>query len=468
MCSLRARLLLGTALGMAVVLSAAGLLLYGLVRARLVAEFDRTLIGQARLLASAVEAEFGEPDLSFEDLDMGEFDEVDGSAYMELWRTDGSVAFRSLSLGENDLAPVTGAADPTVCRWVILPDGNAGRAVGFTFRPWSDFDDEPAEELTLVVARDSAPMAATLGRLRGLLASVGSVAVLLSVAVLWAVIGAGMRPLRQVAAQISGIGEENLSARVDPPNVPKELQVVAERLNDLLARLEAAFQRERSFSSNVAHELRTPLAGLRSITEVALSKPREGGEYEEALRDSLQITAQLQGIVENLLSLARLDAGQVEIARANVPLDELMRACWAAGADRAEQRQLQVQWDLAPEATVTVDPALLELALRNVFENALAYADEGGAVRIETEVGADSVDLRVSNSGSLLSQDEAEHVFERFWRGDEARTDAGVRCGLGLSLVKRIAEVLGGRASARSSAGGEFQTTVSLPRSDMP
>ena len=475
MYSLRSRLVLGTAIAMTAILAAAGVLLYVFVRAGLLRQFDRGLIDGARVFASTVEVEFGEVYLEFDELDMREFEEPDGPGYLQLWLDDGSVGFRSLSLGEADLPRIAGAVESPACQWVKLSGGRSGRAAGITFRPWFHYEDEaedwpsdelgevPSETITLVLARETTSMDGMLSNLKALLIFVGSLAIVVSAVVLRTVIRRSLGPLDQVAMQISELGEEDLSGRVEVRNAPKEIQPVTERLNDLLRRLETAFHRERSFSSNVAHELRTPLAGLRSMMEVTLRRPRSSEEYQEALRDCLQISTQMQGMMEKLLSLARLDAGQVEIALEHVSLNDLIRACWAPLADSAEERHLQLQWELAPQASVTADASLLQVALRNILENAVTYADDGGVVKIETVAGQDKTGIRASNSGSALPQQDAERVFERFWRGDTARSAAGIRCGLGLSLVKKIAEVLDGTVKVRSRAGGDFEITLSIP-----
>lgn len=475
MASLRRRLVLGTTIGTAAVLSAAGILLHVFVRAGLLDQFDRSLIDKARLLASTVEAEFGRVDLEFEELDMREFHDPGGPGYLEVWLADGSVAFRSRSLGEGDLEPVAGPMESPACRWVRLPRGRSGRAVGIAFQPASEYEYEgleygsnrtgetPGATVTLVMARDTASMDLTLNRLKALLLSVGLATILVSVGVLWWAIRLGVRPLGQVATQIGRLGEQDLSARVRMADAPREIQPVIEKLNDLLGRLETAFRRERSFSSNVAHELRTPLAGLRSTMEVTLSRPRGSEQYREALGDSLVIATQMQNMVEKLLSLARLDAGQVEVRPSQVFPNDLIHSCWAPLADSAEGRGLQAEWLLGPQSPVRTDPLLLELAIRNILDNAVAYADNGGTLKIETVVSPDRTDIRVGNSGSKLAQDEAERALERFWRGDTARSAVGIRCGLGLSLVKRVAEVLGGSVGVRSRAGGRFEVTLSIP-----
>jgi len=477
--SLRTRLILSTMLGTAAVFVAAGALLYALVRDGLVDQFDRALLDKARLLASAMEWEDGEVDLEFDELDMGEFQPADRPAYLELWLADGSVLFRSPSLGSADLERAAGTAEAPGFRRATLPDGRPGRAVGITFTPRIEKkdakvrtrNDRPGETppdavdpaVALVLARGTAPIDAVLVQLKTLLVAVGALAVALSAGVLWLVVRRSLRPVDGLANQIGRLGEDDLAARVEAPDAPRELEPVVDRLNDLLRRLEAAFERERRFSADVAHELRTPLAGLRSTMDVALTKPRQGPEYEASLRDCLRITIQVQVMVEHLLALARLDAGQMALCPEPVRLNAVIRDAWQPLAERAEARDLDVAWRLGEEVQIVTDPAILGLVIRNVLENAVVHADKGGSVTLETEARDNDVQVRVANSGSQLSQEQADRAFERFWRGDTARTDAGVHCGLGLPLVKTAAEALGGTVQVRSTAGGEFRITVSLP-----
>jgi len=463
--SLRARLIRSTTLATAVVLLAAGLLLYLLVRDGLVDQFDRALADKARLLASALEWEGSELDLNFDEFDLHEFERSDRPAYLQIWLADGAVAFRSPSLAGADLERLAGSLDAPPCRPVILPDGRPGRAAGFTMTPKTEGSSPPpdAAAVTLVLARGTASVDAVLAQLAVLLVAVGLVAVALSAGVLWLAVRRGLRPVEGLANRIAGLRQQDLAARVQAPDAPTELLPVVDRLNDLLERIENAFQRERAFSADVAHELRTPLAGLRTTMDVALMQPRADADYEEALRGCLRITLQLQTVVEHLLSLARLDAGQVEVAAEAVCLADLVRDAWQPLAASADARRLHVRWALGEEGAVVTDLSLLGLAVRNVFENAVVHADEGGSVAIETVSDENETTVRVTNSGSRLSPQQADHVFERFWRGDTARTDVGVHCGLGLPLVKEVVTVLGGAVTARSLEGGEFQMTLTIP-----
>ena len=402
------------------------------------------------------------------DLELGdgrfpEFHRAERPEYLEVWLASGDVAYRSPSLGKADLGREACPPGPPACRPVTLPDGRPGRAATLRFVPRGDEGRGGAAPVTLAVARDTLDIADTLGRLGSLLVAVCVAATAVSAGALAWIVRAGLRPVDDMARQIGRVGEDDLSVRIAADGVPRELAPVAERLNGLLARLESAFDRERAFSADVAHELRTPLAGLRATLEVALAGRRDLVRFEEGLRDSLGISCQMHAMVENLLAMARCEAGRVSLAREPVELDALLRDAWQPLGHDAARRGLRVEWHLAEPCTLDTDREKLRLVLHNVLGNAAAYANEGGHVRIATETADGRLVLRVSNTGSPLGEEEARHVFERFWRGDAARSATGVHCGLGLALCERLTTLLGGSIAATSVPGGDFTVTLALP-----
>jgi len=469
--SLQARVIAGTAAAMTGVLLAAGVLVYVLVRAGLVGHLDSVLIDRARLLASAVEQDAQKVDLEFEELDMRDYQHPDGPGYLQLWLDDGGPLYHSPSLGSRELDRAGPRVAAPACRWLTMPGGRRARAVEMNFQPKPEHDDErpapptrPADRtVRLVLAWDAAEVESAMASVRGVLLAVGAAALVLSLGALWLVVRRGLRPLGRMAEQIRRLGAEDLADRVPDGDAPAELRPVVRRLNGLLKRLEAAFRRERSFSADVAHELRTPLAGLRSTLDVTLAKARRPEEYEEAARDCRQIAVQMQAMIENLLALARLETHPADLQPEPTSLDAVVDAAWAPCRARAEARGLRVRRDGSAARPVTTDSTLLGLIVRNVLDNAVAHADEGGTVEIATEADDGAVRLRVVNSGCSISPEQAEMVFERFWRGDAARADTGTHCGLGLSLVRRAAAALGGEAYARCEQGGPFEVTVRIP-----
>jgi len=461
--SLRMRLLAGTALGTGALLGLTGALLYVSVKARLFSEFDRLLDAKARTLAGLVEIEGGRLHMELDEVDLEEFSRRSRPEYFEIWSHDGRVLARSPSLGKQDLPFVRPQGAGTVVAVnASLPDGRRGRLLALRLmRKKKERGEEEqkgntraADGFILVLGRETADIERTLAGLRTLLLAVGAAALLLSVGVAAAVAHFGLIPVRGVARRISAIGENDLGVRLDPQNTPLELRVVVHRLNELLSRIEAAFRRERNLTADVAHELRTPLAGIRSTLEVALTRDRPPAEYREAIATSLKIVEQTQSMVENLLSLAKLDSGQTPTRLKEVSLTELLEHAWHPFKERAKERGVRVSWEVEPDLVLKTDKEKLACVLGNLFDNAVSYADEGGTISIRaSKEGENGIRVTVSNTGSKLSPEEAEKAFDRFWRGSSAREATGLHCGLGLSLSKKLIELIGGRITARSEKG---------------
>jgi two-component system heavy metal sensor histidine kinase CusS len=475
--SLRRDLIVRTVLSAAAVLTVSGVLLYAFVRAGLNGELDRELVDRVRLLASTLDQSPRGVEIDFEGANLPGSDRIDTGGLLQVWSSAGAVLYRSRPLGSADLQPVDGSLDSPGLQSITLPDGRPGRAVGVSFTPRRDGEEDdgadggtarppglPLQSVHMVLARHTRSIDAVLDRLSVLLTSVGLLAVVVCSGVLWFAVRSSLRPLEDLAGQIGRLDEQDLTSRVTPSPPVRELQPVSDRLNELLERLEGAFLRERAFSADVAHELRTPLAGLRSVLEVALSRERRREQYRQALGDSLAIAERMDEMVERLLALARLDAGQVTVHAEQCDLKELMEAAWGPFAAKARERGLSVQRDVEGETLVTTDPVLLGRALTNVFSNAVEYADGGGQVRIGVLDGNNEVEVHVANGCAALTPEETENALKRFWRRDMARAAEGDHCGLGLPVAERIMVTLGGGLRVRSGGDVGFEVTLNLPK----
>ena len=317
------------------------------------------------------------------------------------------------------------------------------------------------QTVTLVAALDSGDLEDHLAWIRWMLAGAGGGIVLLSLGVAALVVRQGLRPVNRLAGEIADVDEDDLARRLPLDDLPRELLPVGECLNALLGRLEAAFARQRCFTADVAHELRTPLAGMRSTLEVALSRARKSEDYREALDDCLAISTRMHAMVDSLLMLARLESGQVAFQVQDIPLDELVEECWLPLADQARARGLSFDNRLTADLACASDRRMLSLIVRNLLDNAVEYADAGGRIWIQARRDGGKLRLSVSNTGCRLQGGDAERVFERMWRGDASRSGAGEHAGLGLALVRRAATALGGAARAEI-ADGIFTLTLTL------
>jgi heavy metal sensor kinase len=435
--------------------------------------FDAALEATARTLAAEVEQKDGKIKAGFdgEEVDLSAFNRPERPEYFQLWGEDGQVLARSKSLGPKDLSYRPAIDTPTFSS--ALPDGRRGRFVTLVFQPKVENEDRslpPAASpvrATLMVARETADIDRKRAAFSNLLWGAGAGTLLLTLLVAWLVVRQGLRPLDRMATQIAAIREECLDTTIPLDGMPREMAPIAQRLNNLLRRLRDAFQRERAFTADAAHELRTPLAGIRATLEVALSRARTPEEYQDALRESVEIVGHMQTMVSNLLMLARLEGGQVPLKPEPVPLRGEIERLWRPLAGQAEARGVRFAANVPADLAAAADRELLAMAASNLLANAAEYTNDGGCIEVSGRSVAGKAELVFSNTSCCLSPEDARHVFERFWRGDAARA-AGVHCGLGLALVQRAVAVLGGEVSAAAAPDGVFTVRLVLPLAAMP
>ncbi|MEM0969815.1 MAG: ATP-binding protein, partial [Verrucomicrobiota bacterium] len=240
---------------------------------------------------------------------------------------------------------------------------------------------------------------------------------------------------------------------------------IVDRLNQLIERLEASFTRERRFSADLAHELRTPIAELKTLSEVALKWPDQAGDKTH--QETLLIAQDLESVVVTLLTLARWESGDHPIKWEPMILATLLRDSWAPFEAKAEDRGLVIQWDLGQDEATSpyrTDPAILRHILTNLFSNAVEYAPSQTIINVHQS----EHELIVTNQAPHLTEDDLAHLFDRHWRADPARTSSDTpHTGLGLALAKACADALGTPLKAQLHEGLlSFRLQLTPPSSE--
>lgn len=475
--SLQTSLLLRTALSTALLLVLAGVALDLLVGARIQRQFDHALVDRSELIASTLEWGPAGLELDSSDLNMSEFASREGPGYLEILGPKGVSHYRTPSLSDANIVWPAGLSDSLSIFALPLPVAGVGRAICLYFQP--RVEEDWAEELTekgavlpnapvmaMYLARSYAEPLQMQGELRLLLVLVLIlVLVVMSATLIWAV-SSGLSPIRSLAQRVSHMDERDLSGRLDESLVPREVEVLTGQINALLDRLESAFSRERRFSADLAHELRTPLAGLRSQLDVGLSKARPGEEYQNILRASSEIASGMESLVADLLALSRFESDQFKGEYQEFQLRSLAESVWESYEEAAQNRNLKLYWDCDKDTRIQSETQHVERLLRNILENAGEYSDEGGEIRIGIRRAKHWVNLSVSNTGCLLSGAKARNLIDRFRRGDSSRTGTGEHCGLGLSLVQEIVRVIGAKMEIQAEVGGLYRISIDFPLSD--
>ncbi len=418
------------------------------LRAGLVSGFDRAHTTDIHALSNM--AEQSEQGLKFDSTGeyMPAFQREERPDYFQLWETDGSTLYRSSAL-EVDLPRRAGTLTSPKFWNVSLPDGLRGRAVGVRFVPNED-EDTPrspgapplTKEVVLVAAFHRHELDERLHHLGMVLLLVGAGMAAATVVVVSLVVRRGLWPLSALAERVGTIDASSLRLRFPNHNLPAELLPIAERLNDLLARLEASFARERRFSANVAHELRTPIAELRALAEVALKWPEEGVAAQGALKDALGIALQMESIATGLLALARCEGSLLSVRLERVPIAAVFDEVYQPLAARARAKQLTVGVEVPKEACWFTDRAAFRSILTNLLSNAVDHSQPATTVKVRMENNGAGERLLISNRNGSVVPEDLPHLFERFWQKDEARSSPD-HCGLGLSLARAYAESLG-------------------------
>jgi len=273
-----------------------------------------------------------------------------------------------------------------------------------------------------------------------------------------------LAPLNWMAAQAREITGSNLNRRLEIGHAAEELVVLAASFNELLARLDESFEAMRRFVADASHELRTPIAVIRGEADVALSHDRGAAEYRESLAIVLDESRRLSRLVDDLLNLARADAGRVKLDVHEFYFNELLAECCRFMQTLAAASGIALECRSPGDVQFRGDEALLRRLLINLLDNAIRYTPPGGKVSASLEADPAAARIRISDTGVGIPPEAAPHVFERFYRADKARSRQDGGFGLGLSIVKWIAESHNGSVELTSNPGPGTTFTVTLPR----
>ena len=272
-----------------------------------------------------------------------------------------------------------------------------------------------------------------------------------------------LSPIDRITRTARRIGAEDLSQRLEMSSNDDEIGRLAATFDEMLERLDRAFQRQRQFTADASHELRTPLAVATSQIDVALERSRSVEEYQEVLRLVGTETTRMGKLVSELLTLARADSGNEIMEREPLSLDELAGEVVAQLAPLAESRGLRLGTGHLEPAIVVGDQTRLMQLLFNLVDNALRYTPEGGRITVNVGRHGGEATLTVTDTGIGIAPEQLPHIFKRFYRVDKARSRAEGGTGLGLAIGEWIVRAHGGRIQVASTPGQGSTFTVFLP-----
>jgi len=485
--SIRGRTSLLVAASIAGLLALGGLALFVVVRAALTRQFDDGLAARAAALQSLTRFDGEKVEMDIAGEVMPRYHAGKDAEYFVAWIREGN-RWNVLEQSESLPAaawPGDGPPAPEIVD-CPLPSGRPGRSLTIEFIPPAEHDSDdhesspaattqqpPSQSITtvrLLVAQSRTALDRTLWTIALSISGVGIALVVASIAATRWAVRRGTRPLEALCARVAALGPETLNQRLTLEHQPMELGPVAARLNDLLARLDEAFKREKSFTSAASHELRTPIAELRMLLEVALSRERTPERWEKTARDGLGVLDRAQLLTEALLRLSRAGAGSGSAPTdATADLAAILRQQAARALEVHGHDPSHLSIDAPDALAAPIDPALAASIIGNMLDNALHHGDvaEDRPARCIARQGSAGVSITITNYAPTLTTGDVAHLFEPFWRKDPARSphDARQGFGLGLSVGRVLAESAGGRITAVFDADHQLGVTFQVPLS---
>jgi two-component system heavy metal sensor histidine kinase CusS len=310
-------------------------------------------------------------------------------------------------------------------------------------------------EVKLIIGIDTAPYFHTLHTFLSALAGLLLTAVLLIMLLSQWVAQVGLRPLKRLSAEAQTLSPRHLAQRLRTGRLPIELADLAAAFNGALNRLEDAYTQLEAFNADVAHELRTPLTNLIGQTQVALSRRRSAGDFQEVLQSNLEELDRLRAIVNDMLFLARADRGEAASGLVRVPVAAEVGKTIDFFEFVLDEMGLSVTIEGDTEAQASIDTARFRRALSNLLQNAIQHTRGGDRIVVRIERQPDAIRILVANPGDPIDPIHLPRLFDRFYRVDAARHDNGDSHGhgLGLAIVKAVARMHGGSVFATSSDG---------------
>ena len=453
MYSIRNKLNFTIIASMIVVLSITSGFLYVRVAGHVEKVFDDALYDKAQALISLTELDEEGLEFDFaEDGVMLEFQEQAPLQYYQLWENGVDLLIKSPSLEDIDLPRMGTESGSHQFVDVKLPDGREGRLIEINFLPRVEIEDDeedegygvlmpPSQPVTMVFARERESLDATLFAIGSTIFGVFVIILLISGLLIWRLVGNGLSPLSYLAKQVSTIDESNLDARLNHEGDQSlEIAPIENQLNHLLERLQSAFEREKRFSANAAHELRTPLSELKTLAEVAKLIPDDREQVVAFFKDIGEISGQMEKMVATLLELSRSEAGLLRIDPENIQLAHYCEEIWQHAVN-GQSTNKSLRKHIPEDLVIYTDREKLGMILNNLFVNAVSYSPDNAEIDITAEVRNKNVVIEVRNTAIDLKPEDILHMKDRFWRKQAVEEESG-HSGLGLTLVEALAGVM--------------------------
>jgi len=471
--SIKANTLLSSISGIFLVLLVVVILANKFITTWFLGEFDQTIIAKVRLMQTLIEYDHDGLEFEFADEFMGEYSRENHPEYFQIWTEGKETLEKAKSLASADLKYIETSLEVPIVSDLRLPDGRAGRIVYIRFIAQNAQDEEDISEGVRIISESELPIVSiAIAKERAALDQVifsanvimfcGLLLVLLlSSFTIFLSVRKGLKPLDQLREEIKSLNYQKKGEKISIENVPKELSLLIKMFNRMIKDVQHNFEREQQFSSDIAHELRTPLAEIRTIAEVALiGNARDINEpLAGSMEDIILVNKQMEHLVNQLLLLARKEILVDELEFSEVNISQLVDKCLEKEKDITLEKKLSITKSVALTAVLKTSLVEITQIVCNIVSNSIHHSAKNTDINIVYKTNGEQFILTVENDRGLLEQSDLVKLDRRLWVKDSARSN-GSRSGIGLALVKNYCLSLNYKIGVRIK-GDRFQTTVS-------
>jgi len=470
--SIRARLILGTGVLVALTLWGANVAIYRAFKRTLYKEVESQLMVSATLLAKSTELEPAGVDYELQEA------MKTASGMFSFWDLKTGKVTKSAMLGDDDLPLIYGDLNQPRDQNIVLADGRRAKAIGILHYPFVDQqgrDEAAALGITLrpedhpqvaVCARETESIITRLGELKGHLTR-GAIATLIAIwGSIFAISTWCLRPIREFGEKLLVRSESNRPGESTiPKSLPSELVGLARIFNIALGKVEQSREREKDFALHAAHELRTPVAGITATLEQAVMRDRPAPDLKERIGEALHILGGMRITLNSLMHLARLRGGLESSTKSQFDPAEIVAEVLAAVQPTISTRGLEVSVEVRPDMpALRNDRGLFKATVSNLIENAVRHSPASGEVWVRLAATETEIHFTCENTVARdVEQSQIDKWFQPFHRGSDAADDEGGHAGLGLSLAREAANLMGATLGAESSGERRIRFSLTLP-----
>ena len=469
--SIRDRLLVWITFVITLIMAVAGTLLYYSVKRSLYSQHDLLVNEAATLILIEVKAKNGEVYHEWQ-TSLNSTSEKSTKSMIQVWDLKTGDSVKSPSLGEEDLERQYGEVGERIFYNVTLPNGVPGRAVGILTLPVKQGIDGnegflPEEHPQIFVWADSTEeLRDVLIKTKRAFVAAGVAVIFVSAAAIWLIIYFLSLAVQSFSSDLlSREGTEIGEPIPVPDHLPSEVVGIAKKFNALLVRIDHFREKDQDFFLNVAHEVRTPLAGVKAVIEQALRQPRKVEDYQKRLREALNATENLVRLINRLMEFGKLRNARESMVETTLSLDLLSENILEKLRGKATENRLRFDVSFCGKTEIDTDEELLSIVVNNLIENAINYAAPNTVIRIKTSNVDRIITFEIQNEHSNMETipETLDVFFDPFYRADKARDFVKKNIGIGLSFCKEVMIMLGGEITARKSSNHSLCFAIRLP-----